>query len=84
MKTTYQPISCDFYDHIEIFAMRKTTVAIEYRDNTGAVQRLSSRILDTKVANKEEFILLENGREIRMDRLLKINEIEFPQGIKGC
>jgi len=83
MKTTYQPISCDIYDHIEIFAMRKTMVDVEYRDDSDQVQQLQSRILDTKVANKEEFILLESGQEIRMDKLIRLNDVYFPQPGEG-
>lgn len=83
MKTNYQPISCDIYDHIEIFAMRKTLVDIEYRDDSDQLLLLKTRILDTKVAKKEEFIILENGQEIRMDYIIRINDIYFPQPGEG-
>jgi Rho-binding antiterminator len=83
MKTDYRPISCDIYDHIEIFAMRKKVVEIEYRDEADQVHQINTRILDTKVANKEEFIVLENGQYIRMDYLVRIEDVYFPQPGEG-
>ena len=63
--------------------MRKTMVDVEYRDDFDQVQQLQSRILDTKVTNKEEFIILENGKEIRMDKLIRLNDVYFPQPGEG-
>ncbi len=83
MKTEYQPINCDIYDHIEIFSMHNTVVEIEYRDESDQVLEIKTRILDTKVANKEEFIILENGQEIRMDYLIRIEDVYFPQPGEG-
>ena len=36
---------------------------------------LEDFIVDFKTKNKEEFVILSNGTQIRLDKIIKINEI---------
>ena len=38
-------------------------------------------IVDFKTKNKEEFLILNNGTQIRLDKIIKINEM-IPLNIK--
>lgn len=67
----YVPVNCDWYDYLEIYAMRKTIVDIEVKseDNT---QIITTRIKDLETKNKEEFAHLEDGTKLRLDRIISI------------
>lgn len=67
----YIPVNCDWYDFLEIYAMRKTVVDIEIRTEADPIT-ISTRILDLQAKNKEEFAYLEDGTKLRLDRIITI------------
>lgn len=73
---TYQPLSCDLYDYLEIACMRGYRLQIELLEGPGFV----ARALDTRTApSKEEFLVLqtdEGKREVRLDHLLAITPLD--------
>ncbi len=70
----YKPISCDFYDELELLAMRKTPCQILFRkDAQGELQTIQGTINDLYTRNKEEFLLLSDSTEIRLDQLVSVN-----------
>ena len=73
----YQPISCDFYDELELLAIRKTVAKIIIRSEEDGVEEIQNAIKTLYTKNKEEFLVLENGREIRLDKLVSVNGIEL-------
>lgn len=73
----YTPISCALYDHIEIFAMRGKEVSIVYLNQAGESTEIQAIISDTLVKEGEEFVVLNNGTQIRMDMLLKLGEVDM-------
>lgn len=74
MKKNYTPISCVFYDLIEHYATRKEIVSIEVQKESERAT-YNSRILDTQVENKVEYIVLESPAiRIRMDQIISLNE----------
>lgn len=83
MTTPYQPIDCGAYDELEILAMRRIECTIEYGckpqehkangDETAPIESVRSRILDVNARDGEEFIHLENGLTLRLDRLVRVN-----------
>ena len=73
----YQPVSCDFYDELELLALRQTVAELIIRMEDGASQKLSQKIKNLQTRNKEEFLILENGQEIRLDKLISVNGIEL-------
>ena len=74
---TYRPISCDFHDELQLIALRKMTVPIVYRKQDGGQTVIDSTIADLYTREKEEFLLLPSGEEIRLDRLVSVNGIEL-------
>ncbi len=74
----YQPISCDFHSELELFALRKQPVEITYRSLAPTTADESSEtticeaIKDLYTRNSEEFLLLPDGTEIRLDQLVSV------------
>lgn len=73
----YQPISCDFYDELELLALRKTVATIVIRQENDATKEIESRIKTFYTKDKEEFMILANGEEIRLDKLVSVNGIQL-------
>ncbi len=71
MKDKYKPIDCGIYDHFEMNAILKKKIYFEYLDENQNIQTISSIIKTLKTQNKEEFMILENGLEIRLDKIKK-------------
>lgn len=72
-KKPYKPINCSYYDHLEIFAMRKTLVAIKLKGEEDNEVLITSRITNLKAIDGEEFMYLEDGSVHRLDLLISIN-----------
>ena len=71
--SAYIPINCSYYDELEAAATQRRTVTIVYRDAQEQEQEVATRIKDLYARNKEEFMVLENGLEVRLDRLVSID-----------
>lgn len=73
MECPYQPISCDYYDFLEAWAVRRQQVQIHYLDEQGISHALAGVIRTLETRNKEEFMILDSGLEIRLDRIMAID-----------
>lgn len=73
----YHPISCDFHDELQLIALRKMVVPIVCQKPDGGETTIESKIADLYTREKEEFLLLPSGEEIRLDRLVSVNGIEL-------
>lgn len=69
---TYKPISCDFHSELELFALRQQPVEITYWLADGQPTTICEAIQDLYTRNGEEFLLLPNGNEIRLDQLVSV------------
>lgn len=74
----YQPISCDFHDHLEATATRRTTVHIVYTDAEGRAHELDSIIDDLVSRDGEESMRLRAGVSIRLDRIVSVDGVRLP------
>lgn len=68
----YQPISCDFHSELELFALRQQPVEITYLLPAGQQASIFTTIQDLFTRNGEEFLLLPDGNEIRLDQLISV------------
>lgn len=66
----YEPISCAVHDRLEALAVKGKKVVLTYRNPLGETDRVRSRILDIFTSEGAEYLLLENGQRIRLDRIL--------------
>jgi len=69
---TYLPISCDFHSELELFALRQQPVEITYHQADGGLATICEAIRDLYARNGEEFLLLPDGNEIRLDQLVSV------------
>ena len=74
MANKYQTVSCHFYDELEALAVKKVLSKITYLENENEIN-IEDLIVDFRTRNKEEFLILKNGTQIRLDKIIKINEI---------
>ncbi len=71
MPDTYKTISCQFYDELESLAVKKIKSQITYMDNEHE-KSVEDIIIDFRTKNKEEFLILKNGLQIRLDKIIEI------------
>ncbi|MEL6989303.1 MAG: hypothetical protein AAGK97_15940 [Bacteroidota bacterium] len=73
--TKYICVSCEVYDSLELLALRKTEVWLEFNDLDGNVIRERHTIEDLITKEKEEYLISTSGLRLRLDKILNINEI---------
>lgn len=78
MDDKYIPIACGFYDELESLAVKNKEVNFKYIENKQECE-INDFIKDLKTKNKEEFVILKSGKEIRLDKLISINGKEPPK-----
>ena len=75
----YQPIACDFHDRLESLATLRRRVRLSLKDGDAEAGGLSAEghIADIYTrADKQEFLRLDNGAEIRLDRIRDVEPVE--------
>lgn len=71
----YRPIDCGVHDRLEALAVLRRTVTVEWVGEDGtAASGTVGRILDIQVAEGAEWLILEGGERIRLDRLVRVAE----------
>ena len=72
-RTNYQPIDCNFYDEFEAAITNQQPVELTYRTPLGRSVTEDVLLLDTRTEQKEEYVQFEDGRWIRLDRIVAVN-----------
>jgi Rho-binding antiterminator len=75
--TEYRPISCDYHDLLESFAIARVSAQIRFRDAEGVVQRRSAAITDVFARDGSEYLLVSTGETVRLDHLLAVNDFKL-------
>ena len=73
MEEKYIPINCDFYDEIELRALRKSKCSIVFRNEQNEEETVVGIITNVYAKNKEEFLVINNEVKFRLDRLISID-----------
>lgn len=70
----YTPIDCGFHDRLEALATTRKRVAVTHALETEA--RVSEGVIEDiwTTPAKEEFLRLDDGCEIRLDRILALRD----------
>lgn len=76
----YAPIACGVHDELLALATLKRPCDLAYRDNAGAAVAVRGRITDVFSRGSEEFLTLEGGPTIRLDKILSIDGKDFAGG----
>lgn len=73
----YQPIDCDLYDELISLIMRRQRCTIVYRNADNQKTVVDDQLVDVYSQNQQEFVRLQNGTTIRLDALIRVNQLEF-------
>ncbi len=74
MEDKYIPISCAYYDEFEAAAVKRIECTIVYKDKNEE-KTINAKVIDFKTINKEEFMILDNGLKIRLDKIVLFNDL---------
>ena len=66
-------ISCDFYDWLEVFSILKKEAEVFYEDESGLTASVFGVIKYLYSRDKVEYLLLDTGKEIRLDLLVRVD-----------
>jgi Rho-binding antiterminator len=77
MPKAYAPIDCEFHDVLEATAVRRRVAAIRYRARDGQTSLVHARILDLYATSGVEYMRLDDGAVIRLDRIVSIDDVEL-------
>lgn len=78
MEKTYKPIDCGFYDHLEAAATIKKYVKLQYFTEIREFITVMAVVKNLYTKDGEEFLVLSTGDEIRLDRIVRIDEVTSP------
>ena len=68
----YIPISCPYYDELEALATLRKECKIVFNDEQGNEKSIHRIIKTFFIRDKVEFLQLESGEEIRLDKLISV------------
>ena len=80
MNDNYIAINCEFLDRLEDWCIKKTKCNIVYRQgNFPRNLEIEAQICDIISKYKAAFLVLDNADEIRLDRIISVNDYELPK-----
>jgi transcriptional antiterminator Rof (Rho-off) len=78
MNDKYIAINCEFLDRLEDWCIKKTKCKIVYRQgNFPRNLEIEAQICVIISKDKAEFLVLDNADEIRLDRIISVNDYEL-------
>jgi transcriptional antiterminator Rof (Rho-off) len=76
--SAYKQIDCGLHDVVEDRIVRRVVCEVVYRlEGDGVEQRYNGKLLDVYVRDGAEFILLEGEVKVRLDWVLRVDEVAF-------
>lgn len=76
MENNYKPISCNFHDELEAICVLKKKCEIIYSDGE-AEKSITGLIKDIITKKDGEFIEMDGGETIRLDKLISVNGLKL-------
>jgi len=70
----YQSVSCHFYDEFEAAAVKRLLCTIVYNDGEKEIE-IKQKIVDLKIIDKAEYMILDNAQKIRLDKIVLFNGV---------
>lgn len=78
MNRQYQPIDCNFYDRLEAWATLKQKINITYLEGSDT-RKVNGIIQKLFIRQGAEFLELDSGLRIRLDKLVEVEGFEVPR-----
>lgn len=80
MSSDYIPIDCEFHDVLEATATGRKPATLRYRDDDGTLVVVEARIADLYATGGVEYMRLDDGRVIRLDRIVGVGDASLSSG----
>jgi Rho-binding antiterminator len=77
MDKQYKPIACGLYDELELRALRKQKVNLVITNEQNENESLTCIITDLFSKDKTEYLKTGDGRTIRLDNIIEMDNIIF-------
>ena len=77
MDKQYKPIACGLYDELELRALRKQKVNLLFINDKNKNESIDCVITDLFSKDKIEYLKTDNGRIIRLDNIIEMDNITF-------
>ena len=77
MDKQYKPIACGLYDELELRALRKQKVNLVITNEQNENESLTCIITDLFSKDKTEYLKTGDGRIIRLDNIIEMDNIIF-------
>jgi Rho-binding antiterminator len=77
MSKEYKPIACGLYDELELRALRKQKVNLVIINEQNDNETISCIIADLFSKDKTEYLKTLDGRIIRLDNIIEMDNIIF-------
>jgi Rho-binding antiterminator len=69
----YNPISCEFFDQLNVAMQRKIPSTIVYLKDEETKETVKGIVKTMEVINGKEFLVLDSKKKIRLDTVLTFN-----------
>lgn len=77
MDKQYKPIACGLYDELELRALRKQKVNLLFINDKNENESIDCVISDLFSKDKIEYLKTNDGRIIRLDNIIEMDNITF-------
>jgi len=74
----YRPVACGFYDELGLRMMRGRPCTLVIEDGA-QTETLDVVIDDVFTDGNAEYVRLDDGRRVRLDRIQQVDDVEQPQ-----
>jgi len=71
----YSRVSCDFYDKLVMLAKESLKIKIRYLNDGDKKCLIEATIKDVKIMDSAEWLILDNGEKLRLDRILEADNV---------
>jgi len=78
MNTTYVPVDCTFHDLLESLATTGKPSRILFVTEAGVAESRTASIIDLFARQGEEYLVLDTGDTVRLDRLVEVDGVSMP------
>ena len=68
----YEPVSCEFYDQLNVIIQRKIPTSVIYLLDNKETE-IKGNLVEMTYENNEEFLILDSAFKIRLDLVLYLN-----------
>ena len=75
----YKPINCNYHSVLEHYATLGTFCRIQFYTAIHEFKTVQAIIKNIYTLKAEEFMVLSTGEEIRLDRIVRVNDEASPQ-----